>query len=167
MPPKVAFYPCCYLDLLRPLEILTPYVDEIIFCDKNISIAAKQQIMIAQRPNLVPRARIQCGDARDLVKEIERIDVLFYRRDGVGEGGSGLFVLGDSFLPAILARFPVHGGLIITDGSNSRGSNFKRMMRMSGMDKHGWRFEAQVEQPLLASDGLYFIHVKPVGKLAL
>ena len=40
MPPKVAFYPCCYLDLLRPLEILTPYVDEIIFCDKNISIAA-------------------------------------------------------------------------------------------------------------------------------
>ena len=161
MPPKVAFYPCCYLDFIRPLEILERYVDEVIFCDRDIKIAAKQQILIVQRPNIAPRARVRCGDARDVVKEIERIDVLFYRRDGVGEGGSGLFVLGDSFLPDILARFPTSGGLIITDGSNSRGSNFKRMIRNSGLEKHGWRFEARAEQPLVATDGLYCIQVEP------
>lgn len=161
MPHKVAFYPCCCLDFVRPLEILASYADEVVFCDKEIHIAAEQQILIAKRPNLAPRARVQCGDARDVVKEIERIDVLFYRRDGVGEGGSGLFVLGDSFLPDILARFPADGGLIITDGSNSRGSNFKRMIRKSGLDKHGWRFEAQANQPLLESDGLYCIEVIP------
>ena len=163
MPPKVAFYPCCYLDFIRPLEILERYVDEVIFCDRDIKIAAKQQILIAQRPNIAPRARVRCGDARNVVKEIERIDVLFYRRDGVGEGGSGLFVLGDSFLPDILARFPASGGLIITDGSNSRGSNFKRMIRNNGLLKPGWRFNAQAEQPLLATDGLYCIQVRPAG----
>lgn len=161
MPPKVAFYPCCYLDFVRPLEILAPYADEVVFCDKDIHIAANQQIIIAKRQNTAPRARVLCGDARDVVKEVERIDVLFYRRDGVGEGGSGLFVLGDSFLPDILARFPTSGGLIITDGSNSRGSNFKRMIRKNGLDKHGWRFEARAEQPLLATDGLYCIQVSP------
>ena len=163
MQPKIAFYPCCRLDLLRPLEILAAYADEVIFCDKDINIAAKQQILIAKRPNVDPRARVQCRDARDVVKEIERIDVLFYRRDGVGEGGSGLFVLGDSFLPEILARFPAEGGLIITDGSNSRGSNFRRMVRKSGLEKHGWRFDAQDEQPLIESDGLYCIWVKPIA----
>lgn len=161
MSPKVAFYPCCHLDFVRPLEILSTYADEVIFCDNDIRIAAEQQILIAKRLSQAPRARVQSGDARDVVKAIERIDVLFYRCDGVGEGGSGLFVLGDSFLPDILERFPVDGGLIITDGSNSRGSNFKRMIRKSGLDKHGWRFEARVDQPLLATDGLYCIHVHP------
>jgi hypothetical protein len=165
LPLKVAFYPCCRLDFVRPIELLAPYADEVVFCDKAIRIAAEQQILIAKRANIAPRARVQCGDARDVVKEIECIDVLFYRRDGVGEGGSGLFVLGDSFLPDILAHFPARGGLIITDGSNSRGSNFKRMIRKSGLDKHGWHFEAQAEQPLLTTDGLYCIQLSPaVGK---
>ena len=106
---------------------------------------------------------MRCGDARDVVKEIERIDVLFYRRYGVGEGGSGLFVLDESFLPDTLARFPASGGLIITDGSNSRGSNFKRMIRNSGLLNHGWRINAQAVQPLLATDGLYCIQVRPAG----
>jgi hypothetical protein len=153
------------LDLVRPIEILAPYADEVIFCDKDIRIAADQQILIAKRPNSSPRARVQCCDARDAVKDIAYIDVLFYRRDGVGEGGSGLFVLGDSFLPDILVRFRPTGGLIITDGSNSRGSNFKRMIRQSGLIKHGWRFEAQAEQPLLASDGLYCIEAKKMEEI--
>jgi len=161
--PKIAFYPCCRLDLIRPLEILEAFADEVIFCDKNINIAADQHILIAKRPNFSPKARVQCADARDLIREIERIDVLFYRRDSVGEGGSGLFVLGDSFLPEILARFPPQGGLIVTDGSNSRGSNFKRMIRNSGLEKHGWRFEAQDEQPFIATDGLYCVRVKPIA----
>lgn len=157
---KVAFYPCCRLDFERPLQILAEYADEVVFCDIDIRIAAEQQILIAKRSNTSPRARVQCGDAREVVKEVQQIDVLFYRRDGVGEGGSGLFVLGDSFLPDILARFPTSGGLIITDGSNSRGSNFRRMIRRSGLEKHGWRFFAPVIQPLLSSDGLYVIEVK-------
>ena len=150
------------MDILRPLEILKPFADEVIFCDKDIHLAAEHQFLIAKRPNVAPRARVQCGDARDTVKDVEHIDVLFYRRDGVGEGGSGLFVLGDSFLPAVLARFPLNGGLIITDGSNSRGSNFTRMIRKSGLEKHGWRFECLAYQPLLTTDGLYCIQVKPI-----
>ena len=67
--------------------------------------------------------------------------MLFCRFDGVGESESGLFVLGDSFLPLVLASFPLNDGLIIADGSNSRGSNFKRMIRKCGLAKHRLRFE--------------------------
>lgn len=163
MSPRVAFYPCCRLDILRPLEILKPYADEVIFCDTDIRLAAVHQSLIAKRPNVAPRARVQYGEARHTVEEIDHIDVLFYRCDGVGEGGSGLFVLGDSFLPVILARFRSNGGLIITDGSNSRGSNFKRMIRKSGLVKHGWRFETLAQQPYLKTDGLYCIQVIPIA----
>lgn len=162
MSPRVAFYPCCRLDILRPLEILKPYAEEVIFCDTDIHLAAEQQFLIAKRPNVAPRALVQYGDARDTVKDIDHVDVLFYRCDSAGEGGSGLFVLGDSFLPLVLARFPLNGGLIITDGSNSRGSNFKRMIRKSGLEKHGWRFETLAHQPLLTTDGLYCIQVIPI-----
>jgi len=151
------------LDILRPPEILKHYAEEVIFCDMDIHLAAEQQFLLAKRPNFAPRARVQYGDARDTVNEVHHIDVLFYRCDGVGEGGSGLFVLGDSFLPLVLARFPLDGGLIITDGSNSRGSNFKRMIRKSGLEKHGWRFETLAHQPLLTTDGLYSIQVIPIA----
>ena len=83
--------------------------------------------IVDKEATTVPRPSFKIGDAREIISNIAVIDVLFYRRDSNGEGGSGLFVLGDAFLPHILKRFPSEGGLIITDGSNSRGSNFKRM----------------------------------------
>jgi hypothetical protein len=100
-------------------------------------------------------------DVQTALEGVERIDVLFYRRDSEGEGGSGIFVLGDSFLPRLLRRFPVQGGYLITDGSNSRGSNFKRMTRSSGLTKHGWHVIEATEQPFLAEHGLYVVSVVP------
>ena len=69
----------------------------------------------------------------DAIDSIERIDVLFYRRDGTGEGGSGVFVLGRNVLPRILQKMPFQDALIITDGSNSRGGTFRKMRRSSGL----------------------------------
>ena len=93
---------------------------------------------------------------------LDTIDVLFYRRDSEGEGGSGLFVLGDVFLRPLLKRFAPKGGLIVTDGSNSRGSNFERMVRSTGLVKHGWRFSASPYQPFRPQHGLWRLSVLPV-----
>jgi hypothetical protein len=35
---RVAFYSCCGLDIERPLQLLRPYADEVIFCDINKSL---------------------------------------------------------------------------------------------------------------------------------
>jgi hypothetical protein len=103
------------------------------------------------------------GNVRDVISRLSVINVLFYRRDSAGEGGSGVFVLGDSFLPHILRRFPPEGGLIITDGSNSRGGNFEKMMRSNGMHKHGWSFTKSCDQPFIESDQLYVVTVTPTA----
>jgi len=95
------------------------------------------------------KASFLAADVRTVVERFKRIDVLFYRRDSEGEGGSGIFILGDSFLPKLLRRFPAQGGYLISDGSNSRGSNFKRMTSSSGLTKHGWHFSKTAEQPFL------------------
>jgi hypothetical protein len=158
---RVAFYPCCGLDIERPLQLLRPYADEVIFCDINKSLQPRwERRLNALRPP-GPRPTFLIGDVRQVISQITWINVLFYRRDSDGEGGSGVFVLGGSFLPQLLQRFPPDGGLIITDGSNSRGGNFKRMIRPNGMSKHGWIFCKSAEQPYLESDGLYLITVAP------
>ena len=72
-----------------------------------------------------------------------------------------MFILGDSFLPEILRRFSARGGYVITDGSNSRGGNFKRMINSSGLTKHGWRFCKTVAQPFVVKHQLHVIAVDP------
>lgn len=109
----------------------------------------------------MPTATFVIGDVREVLPKLPTISVLFYRSDSEGEGGSGVFILGDSVLPLILERFPVEGGLIITDGSNSRGNNFRKMIQQNGLIKHGWKFTKLPEQPLAASHGLWLISVTP------
>jgi len=156
---RVAFYPCCGLDIQRPLELLRSYAEEVIFCDINRSLQARWQNCLKALPPAGPRPTFLIDDAREAILSIGQINVLFYRKDSDGEGGSGVPVLGDSFLPHLLRRFPLEGGMIITDGSNSYGSNFKRMKRPNGMCKHGWSFRKFPQQSYLESDGLYFIEV--------
>jgi hypothetical protein len=158
---RVAFYPCCGLDIERPLELLRPYADEVIFCDINKSLHARWRKRVNTMALSRARPTFLTGNARDAISRITQINVLFYRTDSDGEGGSGIFVLGDSFLPHVLRRFPLKGVIIITDGSNSRGSNFKRMIRPNGMCKHGWLFLRSPKQPYLESDGLYVVTVTP------
>ena len=44
-------------------------------------------------------------DAWQAVDKLTEIDILFYRRDGMSEGGSGIEVLGNEFLKILLTRF--------------------------------------------------------------
>ena len=111
----------------------------------------------------MPVARFIVGDVREVLPNLSTIDVLFYRRDSDGEGGSDVFVLGDSILPLILNRFPSAGGLIISDGSNSRGGNFRKMKRQSGLRKHGWNFVRLTDQPLADTHGLWVTSVTPAS----
>jgi hypothetical protein len=160
MRPKVAFYPCCESDIAEPLALMKPYADRVIFCD--IRARRPQWGRLARdAPANHPRASFLVGDVRQVIGDVEVIDVLFYRRDSNGDGGSAVFVLGDSVLPSILARFPPEGGLIITDGSNSRGSNFERMIRRNGLVKHGWEFKPCPDQPYLESHRLHVVEVRP------
>jgi hypothetical protein len=161
---KVAFYPCCNRDIEEPRRILAGEADRILFCDVDPSL--EQYWANAARSTTddgLPATELVLGDALTVLSRLDTIDVLFYRRDSEGEGGSGLFVLGDVFLRPLLQRFAPKGGLIITDGSNSRGSNFERMVRPTGLVKHGWRFSASSYQPYRLQHGLWRISVLPVA----
>jgi hypothetical protein len=100
----------------------------------------------------------------DYVDSLPVIHVLFYRRDSVGEGGSGLYILGKEWLPRILQHFPDEGGLIVTDGSNHGSGVFGKMIRPSGYLRKTWgcQFWPSREQPWLNAHGLHRIEMKRV-----
>lgn len=152
------------MDFKEPLALLSGLVNEVVFCDsdKRVEKNFRNMCSAGDVPARAPKATFICDRADSALARVPAIDVLFYRRDSDGEGGSRLFVLGDSFLPKILERIPLQGGLIITDGSNSRGGNFKRMTRASGLQKHGFRFSAAHKQPFLSLLELHIIEVTRV-----
>ena len=161
---RTAFYPCCNRDVEEPCRILAGEVQRIVLCDVNPSLEKHwRRIPTINLNDDLPATEFIVDDAFAALSRLAVIDVLFYRRDSGGEGGSGIFVLGDVFLRPLLKRFAPKGGLIITDDSNSRGSNFKRMVRRSGLAKHGWRFSASSDQPYRAQYGLWRISVVPVA----
>ncbi len=157
MRPSTAFYPCCAQDIDEPRAMLAGVVDQIVFCDINPRFPKKtvQQADAAELPVAITLIR----DALKAISVVERIDVLFYRRDSAGEGGSGLFVMGDTFLRPLLSTHGSTLRLIVTDGSNSRGGNFKRMTRPSGLKKFGKHFMLAAIQPLLHTHGLWMIDI--------
>jgi len=143
---RIAFYPCCGKDIITPRRILKGFVEEIIFCDikpaLESAVAEEQQ----NAPHL-PYSRYIYGDARGVVLTLPRIDVLFHRNDSWGEGGSGVPVLSNHFLPLVLERMPAEGGLIITDGSNSLQSWIERISRPQGVERIGWSFKPSERYP--------------------
>ena len=149
MPLKIGFYPCCGADIKVPLLIMRNYVDKVIFCDTNPRrLASFKKIKLNLPPNL-PESSLLIADANEVISQLDRIDVFFYRCDGVGEGGSGVIALGNRFLDMVIKRMPNEGGLIITDGSNSRQSNFERMSRPQGVFKFGRKLEPHPNNDLL------------------
>ena len=114
----------------------------------------------------LPITSFVCKDVREAIEGIARIDILFYRKDSQGEGGSGVYILGQKMLPRILSKFPQEGGSIITDGSNSGHRIFKRMIRPSGYSPVGWGWHMQPanDQPYLNEHGLYTINVSPENR---
>lgn len=91
-----AFYPCCNRDVSEPIEILAGVVDRVVFCDIDASLHKhwNRQAATTVGHNL-PAAEFVVDDALTALSGLGTIHVLFYRRDSDGEGGSGLFVLGD------------------------------------------------------------------------
>jgi hypothetical protein len=156
---KTAFYPCCETDIVTPVTLMQSYVDRIVFCDIRELLHEWKRRQPKDIVESAPISEFVVGDAQKVMLKIPVIDVLYYRRDSSGEGGSGLYVLGDMFLRPLMARFSFSGGYIFTDGSNSRGGNFKRMVRRSGMEKFGRHFSATTEQPYLETYGLWRIRV--------
>ena len=153
---KIAVYPCCGSDFRQPMFILRNYVDHVIFCD--IDKKRYNAFEIFKTKNnipLKPTCEFYLGDAIECLRSLKTLDVLYYKGDGAGEGGSGILILGDRVLEWLVPKM-TYTGLIITDGSNSRGSNFERMVRPSGLDKHGRHFSL-VEMV----NGLYCIAVSP------
>lgn len=68
--------------------MLNGYADEIVFCDPNPSLKDEFASLMAQRQECSPTARLLSNGARRGIQTLERINVLFYRRDGTGDGGS-------------------------------------------------------------------------------
>lgn len=155
---RIAFYPCCADDIRSARQLLAPFADKIIFCDirKELNRWIKGAEVEPSKDPL-PEISVIVGDARD-VDQLPEIDVLFYRRDSEGEGGSRVFVLGDVYMERLLPHFPRSGGLIITDGSNERQSWFRKMTRQSGFTRYGFYFAPIVEQSL-KKEGLSIIGV--------
>jgi len=158
---KLALYPCCSTDFAVPYEILSPLVDQIIFCDKSKSAADIFNVQEA----LFPKATFWLKDAIDAIKEINQIDVFFYRNDSAGEGGSRLFFFGDSIFPILVEKFNPHGALIISDGSNARGANWRKIKRNNGAIKYSRQFRPALEQKYLQIKGnkpIIIIEVAPI-----
>ena len=148
---RIGFYPCCANDIREPSVALTGLVDEIIFCDKSPYLRDDPVLGAAG-----PSRAFWRMDLRDALEKISHIDVLFYRRDGTSEGGSGIFVLGRDVFPMVLSKMAAEHCLIITDGSNSRGGTFRKMQRNSGLISCGKHITKRPEQRFLAMGVLEF-----------
>lgn len=153
-----AFYPCCANDISEPCELLRDIVENIYFCDPLINTDKTENF---DHSSTSPVKILLPFKAEDVLEKIPNIDVLFYRRDGASEGGSGLFVLGDSFLPQILSKFNSNGGLIITDGSNSRGNIYRTMKRANGLFKERFQISLSDKFPFLRDQRLDVFDVTP------
>ena len=154
---KIAFYPCCASDFIDSIDILKNYTNEILFCDtsENSYIDFKR---FSLRYNNELKISYLSMDAKIAISEIINLDILFYRRDSGGEGGSAQYILGDEYLKIILPKFPNNGGLIITDGSNSRGGNYRKMKSIKGVVKHGYCIKLTKSQPY-KDNGLFIFSV--------
>lgn len=152
---KIVFYPCCGMDVEFPITLLGNSKKHYIFCDTrryrnwHRSTNAETSVTYLHR------------DAWQAIEKLPRIDILFYRRDGMGEGGSGIEVLGDQYLSHLFKKFPEDGGWIITDGSNAFGDRLNRLL-LGIVSIGGFLIEHDPANKL--SDDLYSFQINPILK---
>lgn len=147
---KTGFYPACGRDVKEPLSILGDLVDRVVFCDINPLLQDSWSKLITRKLTTykaVPEFVV--GHAKDVLLSLDRLDVLFHRKDGMGEGGSGLPIFSKDWLKIITDKMPEEGGMIITDGSNTWGHQFKKILRDDGLALCDWKFtlNQNVSQP--------------------
>ncbi|NDD13804.1 MAG: hypothetical protein EB072_14435 [Betaproteobacteria bacterium] len=155
-----ALYPCCGTDFEIPSTLLRSYADTVIFCDTNKRNRQKFKDWHADSSSaILIQTNFECIDVWDFLGTCSKLSAFFYRRDSSGEGGSGVPVFSDEFLEVLMAKFE-DTGYILSDGSNSVGGMFRAMIRISGLDRFGFRFRTVKEQPLLENFGLYLVKVE-------
>lgn len=161
-PKRISFYPCCNYDILESYDVLDQISDQIIYCDRSTSSLKYFESISKQVPNAI----FKCGDAIQILRDLEMIDVFFYRRDSAGEGGSGLFFWGDQYFPLVVEKLNPDGAKIISDGSNSRGKNWRKIKRTNGAIIYGRKFNKSINQDLIYLKGngeVITIDVEPVN----
>ena len=156
--PRIGFYPACGRDVRASAAILEPFVDRILYCDIDERLILYWDRL---RPRLPPTLACEfvCGDAPSVLVGTSRITVAFQRRDSID--GSRLSIVRGRLMMAILDKFPEHGGVFITDGSNCWPKEFRRLTCQSGVTRYGWRLRPSPDQPLLDSAGLWMILAEP------
>jgi hypothetical protein len=157
---RIAFYPCCADDFEESYVILSELVDEVIYCDLNKNIEDK----FNKNRSFFPKAKFVLKDAIEAIDETNIIDVFFYRSDSNGEGGSSIYFFGDKLFPLIISKLNKNGALIISDGSNARGSNWRKMSKKDGVELYGRFFKLTEEQKYFSMRGngpLLQINVSP------
>jgi hypothetical protein len=92
--------------------------------------------------------------------ELPPILVFFYRQDGDGEGGSGLYFLGEELFKQVIARCRPEGAIIVTDGSNTANGMFEKLISPEGFENWGWWFCLAREQPWLQGHKLHVIEAR-------
>jgi len=146
------FYPCCGRDLNFPINLFGNENIDYIFCDikkySNWDSVKKLDVSLSF---------LQI-DAWQAVEKLTEINILFYRRDGMSEGGSGIEVLGNEFLKILLTRFSPEGGQIITDGSNAWGDQLEKLKY--GLVSHSGFNISLSDSQKYARDGLITFNVK-------
>lgn len=160
MMPRTAFYPCCANDIALPRRILRGLVDEILFCDLR---PPKNWSVLSRTIDPVDIRFIQ-QSVLDILPALPPISVFFYRRDGYGEGGSGLYLLGEELFSRVIARCRPEGTLVVTDGSNSSDELFEKLVQPGGFisEPWGWHFRSALEQPWLSQHQLHVIEAKKI-----
>ncbi|MGI6666579.1 MAG: hypothetical protein ACOX5Q_03850 [Bacillota bacterium] len=73
--------------------------------------------MVGPEPASTVQIHCKMEDGEAAFSQIPRLSVFYYRGDSPGEGGSGVWWLGEELFNMILDKL-VDGGLVVTDGSN-------------------------------------------------
>jgi hypothetical protein len=116
---RTGFYPACEYDYLEPLQLFKEWVDVFYFCDIRLTNSHVSKINFASKKaneKGLPTPSLLCIDAVQAIRHLRPVDLFFQRRDSHGEGGSGLFLLGNQQLPFVVAMVKANG-LIVTDCS--------------------------------------------------
>ena len=141
-------------------------VEKVIFCDKGKDNLPKNKNKVLDQVKLdkLPHPEFVIKDLRDAIPVLPEIHVFFYRGDGPGEGGSGLYLMGKKWLAKVLEHFPAKNGIIITDGSNRESKFFKKITRPEGYywSTRGWNFKIILPSPHPENKNLRFIKVERV-----
>ncbi len=149
------FYPCSGNDFNLPIKIFSNFVNEFHFADvfnrnygKNKS--SKPEVITSEIPWI---GKIELGEYSQCKKEIDGMQAIFHRKDGLitliedivdltiffyrgdssGEGGSAQLWQGPVLLDYVLMRIQ-SGGLLCTDDSNGFGSLFNELRNAHQVD---------------------------------